>query len=113
MAKAVPESGTEPGLRPGARAISRTTETHCMKLIGDFVGADDMARWGGVFRVYWVRNQPNLVEELVKWGSYLRETRGDQEAFEKGPGAWLMRHLCIAAGVKCARDMGEGPRPTA
>jgi hypothetical protein len=80
-----------------------------MELIGEFVGADDMRDFGGSWRVRWVRNVPDLVEEFVGWGKYLEKTQG-AAAFESKP-KWLTRHLCIAAGVSQVSDMPIGPRP--
>lgn len=104
-AESVPEKGTG----KASRRVTRQEEARLMELIGEFVGADDMRDFGGSWRVRWVRNVPDLVEEFVGWGKYLEKTQG-AAAFDTKP-KWLTRHLCIAAGVSQVSDMPIGPRP--
>jgi hypothetical protein len=103
------ESVPEKGTGTASRRLTRQEEARLMELIGEFVGADDMRDFGGSWRVRWVRNVPDLVEEFVGWGKYLEKTQGAAH-FESKP-KWLTRHLCIAAGVSQVSDMPIGPRP--
>lgn len=100
-------NGSARALKLGKALVTRSEENRLIELVRDFVGIEDMKKWGGMYRSKAVRNFPKDVEEAVADGRYLAQTG---YVFEHR-GRWLTRKIAVLAGIGSLSEISPGPPP--